>query len=82
MNKALKLNAIDDVTNDEEINYNIVSKIFDSKMIDLNNMVIQTKIDDGKLFVEYYDTNILEITIEVHSDRTVKLKKKTKLFIF
>lgn len=82
LKKAQKLNVIDDVTNDEKINYNIVSKIFDSKMIDLNNMVIQTKIEDGKLFVEYYDTNILETTLEVHSDRTVKLKKKTKLFIF
>lgn len=79
--KTHKLNVIDNVTNDEEINYNIVSKIFDSKMIDLNNMVIQTKIDDGKLLVEYYDTNILETTIEVYSDRTVKLKKKTKVFI-
>ena len=41
----------------------------------------QTKVEEGKLIVEYYDTNILESTCNVHSNRTVKLKKKTKLFI-
>ena len=50
-------------------------------MIDLNNMVIETKVEDGKLFIEYYDTNILENQIELYSDKTIKLNKKTKLFI-
>ena len=79
--KARALNAIEDVTKDEAVNYEIISKIFDSKMIDLNNMVIETKVEDGKLFIEYYDTNILENKIELHSDKTIKLNKKTKLFV-
>ena len=79
--KARALNAIEDVTKDEAVNYEIISKIFDSKMIDLNNMVIETKVEDGKLFIEYYDTNILENKIEFHSDKTIKLNKKTKLFV-
>ena len=79
--KAMGLNVIERVTKDEEINYQIIRKIFDNKMIDLNNMVIETKVKDGKLFIEYYDTNILETRIEFHSDRTVKLNRKTKLFI-
>lgn len=79
--KARALNAIEDVTKDEIVNYEIISKIFDSKMIDLNNMVIETKVEDGKLFIEYYDTNILENRIELYSDKTIKLNKKTKLFV-
>ena len=79
--KARALNAIEDVTKDEIVNYEIIRKIFDSKMIDLNNMVIETKVEDGRLFIEYYDTSILENKIEIHSNKTIKLNKKTKLFI-
>lgn len=79
LNKAKELKAIDEVTEDKNINYQIISKIFDSKMIDLNHMIIEIKILDGKLFVEYYDTNILETTIEVESNKTIKLNKRTKL---
>ena len=79
--KARALNAIEDVTKDEEANYEIIKKIFDSKMIDLNNMIIETKVEEGKLFIEYYDTNILENKIQLYSDKTIKLNKKTKLFV-
>ena len=81
LKKSRKLDIINDVTLDEDINYQIIHKLFDSKMIDLNNIVIETKVEDGKLFATYYDTNILENTYEIHSDKTVKLKKKTKLFV-
>ena len=50
-------------------------------MIDLNNMVIKTKVKDEKLFIEYYDVNILETTIELQPEKTIKLNKKTKLFV-
>lgn len=81
LDKARKLDVIDEVTDDTEINERIILNLFDSKMIDLNNTIIQTRVEDGKLLVEYYDTNILENTCEVHSNKTIKLKKKTKLFI-
>lgn len=74
--KARALNAIEDVTKDEIVNYEIIRKIFDSKMIDLNNMIIETKVEEGKLFIEYYDTSILENRIELYSDKTIKLNKK------
>ena len=81
MTKARAMHVIEDVTKDEKANYEIVSKIFDSKMIDLNNMVIETKVENGRLFIQYYDTNILENVIEYQSDKTIKLNKKTKLFV-
>ena len=79
--KAQKLNIIENITLDEDINYQIIHKLFDTKMIDLNNIVIETKVEEGKLFATYYDTNVIENTYEIYSNKTVKLKKKVKLFI-
>lgn len=80
LDKAKKLNVIEEVTEDKEINEQILNAIFDSKMIDLDHMVIETKVKDGKLYIEYYDEKVLETTIELQCDRTVRLKKKVKLF--
>lgn len=81
LEKAKKLNAIDEVTDNEEINEKIINKIFDSKMIDLNHMIIETRVAEGKLYADYYDEKVLETTVQIQSDKTVVLKKKTKLFI-
>ena len=80
LEKAKKLNVLEEVTEDEEINEQILNNIFDSKMIDLDHMVIETKVKDGKLYIEYYDEKVLETTVELQCDRTVRLKKKVKLF--
>lgn len=79
--KAQKLNAIENITDDMRINNEIIKKLFNSRMIDLNHIVVETKVSNGKLVIEYYDTNILENTYEIECNRTIKLKKKTKLFV-
>lgn len=79
LDKAKKLNVIEEVTEDKEINEQILNAIFDSKMIDLDHMVIETKVKDGKLYIEYYDEKVLETTVELQCNRTVRLKKKVKL---
>ena len=81
LEKARKLDAIDEITDDKKANDEILNNIFDSRMIDLDHMVIVTRVTDGKLYVEYYDENVLETTVQVQSDRTIRLKKKTKIFI-
>ena len=81
LKKGRDLGVIDFVTEDEKANEQIINKIFDSKLIDLDHLVILSKVEKGRLFIEYYDTNILETRIELQSDRTLKLKKKTKLFL-
>ena len=81
LEKAQKLDLIDNITIDQDINYQIIHKLFDAKMIDLNNIVIETKIENEKLYAIYYDTNIIENKYEIHSDKTVKLKKRVRLFI-
>lgn len=75
------MDVIEDVTDDEKVNSEILNDIFDSKMIDLDHMVVEIKIQDRKIVVEYYDEKVLETTIQLESDKTVKLKKKVKLFI-
>lgn len=79
--KTKRENIIEEVTDEPNVNYRIIRNIFDSKIIDLNHLVMETKVEEGKLFVEYYDANILENTCEVYSNKTIKLKKKTKLFL-
>ena len=81
LEKARKLDVLEEVTEDKEINEQILNAIFDSKMIDLDHMVIETSVKEGKLYIEYYDEKVLENTIQLQCDRTVRLKKKTKLFI-
>lgn len=81
LEKAKKLNVLEEVTEDEEINKQILNNIFDSKMIDLDHMVIETKVKNGKLYIEYYDEKVLETTMELQCNRTVRLKKKVKLFV-
>ena len=80
LDKAKKLNVLEEVAEDEEINEQILNNMFDSKMIDLDHMVIETKVKEGKLYIEYYDEKVLETTVELQCDRTVRLKKKVKLF--
>ena len=80
LEKAKKLNAIEDVTDDQRVNEEILNNIFSSKMIDLDNMVIETKVEEGKLYVEYYDEKVMETKMQIQSDKTIKLKKKTKKF--
>ena len=78
--KAKETFLIDEITKDEEINNTILKYIFKLQMIDLTHIVVQTKVEGGKLYIEYYDEDVLEDRIEIKSDRTIKLKKKTKLF--
>lgn len=81
LEKARKLDVLEEVTEDKEINEQILNAIFDSKMIDLDHMAIETKVKEGKLYIEYYDEKVLETTVELQCDRTVRLKKKVKLFV-
>ncbi len=81
LEKAIKLNVLEEITEDKDINEQILNAIFDSRMIDLEHMVIETKVKEGRLYIEYYDEKVLETTVELQCDRTVRLKKKVKLFV-
>ena len=69
----------------ETLNYSLLKYIFESKMIELENLVIKIRfIGDSQIEVEYYDTNMLEskTTIDVPIDEEIINKKERKIKIF
>lgn len=81
LQKANKLGAIDFVTEDEQANEQILSAIFDSRFIDFDHLIILTMVEEEKLFIEYYDGNVLEKRTQLQIDRTIKLKRKTRVLL-
>lgn len=77
---AQKFKIWDTFTEDENLSYEILKEIFDTKIIYLQNINIQCKYEDKILHVEYYDDNVLESSKTINID-SVKIKKKIKLFI-
>ena len=78
--QAQKYKVWDIFSEDETITYKIIKPLFDSKMINFENVNIICKYEKGILSVEYYDTNILEMKKEFEIEN-VRIKKKIKLFM-
>lgn len=64
----------------EELTYDVIKEVFNSKIINLENVNIMCKYEDGVLYVSYYDAYILETNVEIKREH-IKIKKKIKLFI-
>ena len=84
LKKAIQLKAINNFSEDEKLNYNILKNIFTSKIITLEKMNILLRYEKQILYIEIYDENIHEITVEnkikEKTELNVKLKKKIKVF--
>ena len=78
--KAQELKIWDNFPEDSALTYVILKEVFDTKMINLQNLNIQCSYQNKILTVEYYDDTILESAINVDID-SVKIKKKIKLFV-
>lgn len=79
--KKAQTNKIWDVfTENQELAYIVIKELLDSKMIDFENVNIVCKYEDGVLYTEYYDGNILETRAEFKLEN-VRIKKKIKLFL-
>jgi len=85
INKACDKKVITRLSEDNELNYNILKNLFTTKIIKLESMVIILKYNKDILSVEMYDANIMEniekIKIGKKTELSVKLKKKIKIFI-
>lgn len=83
--KACDKKVLTRISENEEINYEILKNIFVSKIIDLEDIIIKLKYNKDVLNVEFYDGDIIEnsfdIKIKVKTELTVRLKKKIKVFI-
>ena len=80
---ACKSKLITILCQDINKNYEIISEIFNSKIIDLEDIILEFKQKESKILINVYDDNMIEKTLEYESlaDLNVKLNKKTKLFI-
>ena len=59
--------------------------LFNSKIIDLDNLIVETEYINNSIKIQYYDTNVLEneFIINLKEDidiKKLKLKKKIKVF--
>ena len=78
--KAQELKIWDNFSENQEVTYQILKEIFDTKIIYLQNINIQCDYNEGELIVDYYDDTVIESSIRFQIDN-VKIKKKFKLFI-
>ena len=78
--KAQENKIWDNFTENQEIAYMVISELFNSKMINFENVNIVCKYENGILYLEYYDGNILEKKAEFKL-ANVRIKKKIKLFV-
>ncbi|MBQ3145026.1 MAG: hypothetical protein IJB90_00280 [Clostridia bacterium] len=81
--RACNLKAINIISNNIEKNYEIVSTILNSNIIDLDEIYLEFKKKEEKIELTIYDDNMIDKTIEYNDkvDLNIKLNKKTRLFI-
>lgn len=82
--KAYELKMINTITNEEEINNEIIKNILQTKIISLENIIIELKPNDQSLDVNIYDGDIFEKTITIREFRQkqiiAKFGKKMRVF--
>ena len=84
INRMYELKAVVKITSDETINKEILKYIFETKMIVLENMVIELNKQTNNLQIKIMDTDVLEDTyfliIKDNEGKKMKYSKKTKVF--
>lgn len=82
--KSCNHKIINAFSENNELNYKILKPIFNSKIVDLKNIIYILKYHKGILKITIYDTNIQEDNIEIQitkkTELKVKLNKKIKIF--
>lgn len=85
--KLCENKVIERFSKDHEKNYLIVKYIFETKIININKILIKLDYKDKKLYLEYYDENILEKTENIqfsnedYDELLKKAIKKIKIFV-
>ena len=86
--KADSFKIINIFSSSEKLNYEIIKNIFDTRVINLEDLFIKIIQEKDKLYVQLYDENIFENKIEINTEDMINIKKidmklnrKIKLFI-
>ena len=82
--KAHELKAINLICNDENINFEIMKNVLLTKIIVMENIIIEPKRNENNLEINFYDTNVYEKNIVIQNfnekELNIKLNKKVKIF--
>lgn len=81
--RGCNLKAINIISHNIQKNYEIISKILSSNIIDLEEMYLEITKRDNKIIIDIYDDNMIQNSIEYESkeELNVKFNKKIRLFI-
>ncbi len=82
--KLCKLGSLQMFSFDIDINYNIISRILDTRLLDLEELLVELDYKPMTIGLRIYDKNTIEkeeiINIKKTPDLAVKLRRKLKLF--
>ena len=83
--KLINFKWADTICTIPKVNLKTLVNIFNSKIIDLDNLIVETEYVNNGIKIRYYDTNVLEneFIIELKESvdfKKLKLKKKIKVF--
>ena len=83
--KLINFKWADTICTIPKVNLKTLVNIFNSKIIDLDNLIVETEYVNNGIKIRYYDTNVLEnefiIELKENVDfKKLKLKKKIKVF--
>lgn len=85
INKAIEMKIISKISENEQVNYNIIGNLLLTKIIELQDINIKFSNEKDKIYLTIYDEEIEESKIELKNiakeEIKIKFNKKTKLFI-
>lgn len=81
--KACKQKVLNILSNNINENFKIISKILNTKIVNLEEIIIEIKKKDENILLNIYEENIIDKSIEQIKieDPNIKYNKKIKLFI-
>lgn len=82
--KAINLNVIAPISNNDTLDYRILKGIFDSQVISLENLFIKLSSVRNKIHVEIYDGDMLDSSYDVKlpEGSTIEIRRSKKMRIF
>lgn len=87
LKQAHKMKVIEKFSKQEEINYELLKNIFNTRSINLEEIYIKLTKEKDKFFIQVFDGNSLEEKIEMKDgkninkkDLEIRLNKKVKIF--
>lgn len=82
IDKAIELKAIQKISNDREINYEILKNIFSVRIIKLEDAYLKITKEKNKYFIKIFDENIFEEKIEISKPKDLEIKLNKKIPIW